>query len=125
MVSAYYWDGNEDRILTSCSTGDLRSVTSPNIIEEFKGVLVRKFNEPAFLITRFVDELLDISDVVYPKGDIMVVPHDPSDDKVLETALLGDADIIVSGDKHLLSLGSFRGIRILRAAELVRIISDH
>jgi putative PIN family toxin of toxin-antitoxin system len=41
--------------------------------------------------------------------------RDPKDDVVLECALLGDADLLVSGDRDLLTLGNFRTIRILTA----------
>ena len=59
-----------------------------------------------------------MSDIVHPEGTIDVIDDDPSDNWVLETALLGEADIIVSGDKHLLTLGSYEGVRILRARDL-------
>jgi putative PIN family toxin of toxin-antitoxin system len=42
---------------------------------------------------------------------------DPDDDHVLACALAADADLIVSGDKHLLGLGSFMGIGIITAAQ--------
>lgn len=53
-----------------------------------------------------------------------VIVSDPDDDHVLACALLAQADMIVSGDKHLHSLGGqYQGVRIVNAAEALRIIS--
>jgi len=51
-----------------------------------------------------------------PKA-LTAVCRDPEDNMVLECALEGHAQYIVSGDKDLLELKEFRGIRIVRAAE--------
>lgn len=45
--------------------------------------------------------------------------RDPDDDKVLEVALMGAADCIVTGDQDLLKLASFRGIPILTPASVL------
>jgi len=47
------------------------------------------------------------------------VPQDPDDDKFIETALVGGAAIIVSGDHHLLALGKVQGIEILTARQFL------
>ena len=46
-----------------------------------------------------------------------VVADDPDDDHVIAAALAASADLIVSGDRHLLSLGGHRGIAILKVSE--------
>ncbi len=48
-----------------------------------------------------------------------MIRDDPSDDLVLETALLGDALVIVTGDHHLLTFGTFGDINIVPATELL------
>jgi len=49
-----------------------------------------------------------------------VVEDDPSDNKILECALEAEADYIVSGDRHLLDLREYRGIKILSSGEFLR-----
>ena len=46
--------------------------------------------------------------------------RDPDDDKVLETALLGEAGCLVTGDRHLLEMSPFHGIPIVTPADFIR-----
>lgn len=57
------------------------------------------------------------SKLVEPKLKLYVINEDVEDNKILECALAAKADIIVSGDKHLLKLGKFRKTRILTPRE--------
>jgi predicted nucleic acid-binding protein len=52
-----------------------------------------------------------------------VVAADPDDDRILECAVAGAADLIVSGDHHLNRLKSFRGIGIVRPVDFLRTLS--
>lgn len=54
--------------------------------------------------------------------DLQVVKDDPDDNMILATALAGEADFIVSGDKHLLDLGEYKAIKILTAVEFIKIL---
>ena len=56
---------------------------------------------------------------VIPTEKPAVIHEDPDDDEVLACALSARVEVIVSGDRHLRGLGSFRGIRIVTAAELL------
>jgi predicted nucleic acid-binding protein len=53
------------------------------------------------------------------------VCHNPKDDMVLALALGGRADVIVSGDKDLLSLSPHRGIPILTPREFLTMVREH
>lgn len=59
-----------------------------------------------------VRHVAGLATVVRPTDPVAVVTDDPDDDRVLEAAYAGTADVIVSGDRHLLHLGSWREIRI-------------
>ena len=57
------------------------------------------------------------STIVNPKIKLQIIEEDAEDNKILECALASGADIIVSGDKHLLKLEKFRKTRILTPRE--------
>ncbi len=67
-----------------------------------------------------VADLLRVAELVEVRTEIGDVPDDPDDGRVLACAVDARANLIVTGDMHLLKLGSFRGIPILRAAVLQR-----
>jgi predicted nucleic acid-binding protein len=54
----------------------------------------------------------------------LAISEDPTDDRILECAVAAEAEVIVSGDTHLLSLGGFRGIPIQRVAEFLHGLQD-
>ena len=55
-------------------------------------------------------------------GKIKVVKDDPTDDKFIETALNGNADYIISQDRHLLDIKEFEGIKMVTPKEFLRIL---
>ena len=61
--------------------------------------------------------IADNSKLVDPKAKLNIVKEDEEDNRILECALSVKADIIVSGDKHLLALGRFKNTRILTPRE--------
>ncbi len=55
-----------------------------------------------------------------PADQPRVVPEDPEDDKFVAAAMAGRADAIITNDQHLLSLGSWQGILMLRPSEFLK-----
>ena len=49
-----------------------------------------------------------------------VVKDDASDNRIVECAVAAGSDVIVSGDKHLLALGSFRGIEVMTVSDFLQ-----
>jgi predicted nucleic acid-binding protein len=58
--------------------------------------------------------------VVVPRIALDVIHDDPDDNRILECAVAGHADVIVSGDRHLLRLKSYEGIPIVRPVDFLR-----
>ncbi len=58
-------------------------------------------------------------------GALTGICRDPNDDFILECALIGDADLIVTGDKDLLSIGVYKAIRIVTPGEYLDNTMDH
>ena len=87
-------------------------VFSKAILDELLGVLARKFSRDAEELSRvalFIDE---IGVLVDPRQRLKVLDDEP-DNRILECALAGRADAIVTGDQALQKLATFRGVRVL------------
>lgn len=56
--------------------------------------------------------------------DQVIVCRDPKDDMFLEAAIAGEADVIVSGDEDLLTLGSYAGIPIVSPAQFLALLDQ-
>lgn len=104
LVSALLWRGTPYRCLLAVQAGLADLVISPPILEELRGVLLAKFHftasdadEAVALIRAAAADTVEIS------SQLRVVSGDSDDDKFVETARIGRAELIVSGDRHLLT----------------------
>jgi putative PIN family toxin of toxin-antitoxin system len=96
--------------------------TSRDLIEELEGVLREKFKWSGQMIATHTEALRQFSTVVTTTQHLKVIRNDPDDDRVLECALASGSKFIVTGDRDLLQLESYRGIRILRLAEFMDLL---
>lgn len=120
IVSGIGWTGSPRRILLALREGPHRLITSPELLAELTAVLRYPKLEAIAGHPLLEDVLVWLhrpEHLVYPVDRIAVILDDPADDRVLEAASEGKADASVSGDRHLLQLGRFRGIPIMRAGE--------
>ncbi len=113
LVSALVFPGGraEAALLRIVEEQDQLLLSKP-ILDELLGVLARKFSRDAEELARAAVLLSELALTVKPRQRLRVVRDDP-DNRVLECALAGHADVIVTGDKELLGLGEYRGIRII------------
>ena len=123
MVSALLWVGNESRIVELAEEGKIKLLTSVALLGELKKVLLyERFGLDEKIVDDNVKYILTISKIVSPKLELSVIREDPADNRVLECAIEGKARYIVSGDKHLLRLKEFRGVKIVRSRKLLDIL---
>jgi uncharacterized protein len=64
-------------------------------------------------------QICGIAKVVEPREPLSVISDDPDDNRVLECALKGEADVIVSRDRHLLKLANYQGISIVTVRQFL------
>lgn len=115
LVSALGWRGAPHQIVHSCFEHRYELLLSPPLLEEIERVLhYPKFRFSPSEIVDYLALLTKTAEIVRPDFQLAVIEADPSDNRVLECALAGRAEVIVTGDDHLLSLGEFEMIRILR-----------
>ena len=96
-------------------------VASDAIITETAGKLRKKFSWPEYRIEQFVRATSRLAELHKPKKRISVV-SDETDNRVLECAVEGKANLIISGDKHLLKLKSYQNIPIQKPKYLTYLI---
>jgi putative PIN family toxin of toxin-antitoxin system len=85
---------------------------SKPILDELLGILARKFSRDAEELAHVAVFLSDLSVVVKPRRKFAVLADEP-DNRILECAVTGGADAIVTGDKALLAIKNFRKVKLL------------
>ena len=114
-------ESNPGKILMLIAEGHLELLLSRPILVELHRVLREKIRYTENDARKAIQSIESQGDIVTPTSLIEVITSDPSDNKILECALDGNANVIITGDKkHLLPLEKFRGIRILSPAEFLR-----
>ena len=119
--------GGPHEALKAWRLGEIILLVSDVIVSEVVEVLGRPFFRDRRRITsRDIAEIRRTlgtdAVLVSPQAHLEVIEDDPDDDRILECAVEGGADYLVSGDHHLLDLGRYRGIRIVTAREFVAIL---
>ena len=112
-ISAVGFNGRVRSLLNPDHDEKFEVAVSPSILEETARILKGpKFRFSPEALAAAERTIRKIAKLVRPTEQLEVVKADPDDDRVLECAVESGAQIIVSGDRHLLDLGSFRDIRI-------------
>lgn len=112
IVSGLGWSGAPARVLDAALDGRITLISSPQLLAELRRVL--RYPKLAGKIDNSdaLADLIEASSIVVIPGRVLAVVNDESDNRVLETAVEGNVDHIVSGDPDLLSLTSFEGVPI-------------
>ena len=117
LISGILFGGNARLIMQMSSRGRLTNYISEEILSEAEDVLSRpKFNLSRQQVYAIIALFRDTFELVQPTIRHQVVISDPDDDRIIDAAVEAQAEVIVSGDKHLLSLESWAGIRVLSPA---------
>jgi uncharacterized protein len=127
LIAGLLWRGPPHALLEHVRAGTVSLVSSPALFAELADVIGReKF---IAILTRTntsreqsLVEVRRLAEVIKPPALPQPVCRDPDDDEVLALAIAAKVDLIVSGDKDLLSLGSFQGIPIIAPAQAVGLI---
>ena len=124
FISALLFRGPFSRLVSFWQKGTVSVLLSSEVLKEYAKVLAY----PKFKLTKkeikgiIEQELLPYVIPVKVKKHLNIIAQDPEDNKFLELAKEGSADYILSGDKHLLELKDFRGIKIVTPAEFFDLI---
>ena len=119
VAAGLLWQGPPNRLIEQAFDGQI----------ELEGVLqrakfARQVAKQSLSIAGLVLRYAELAQLVQPASIAPVVLADPDDDQVLAGALAAQADLIVSGDSHLLKLKAYQGIPIISAGEALERIAQ-
>lgn len=97
-----------------------RLLASPFILHELHEKLMEKFLWEESQALSAIKQIVHAAELVHPQTVPAVISDDPDDDSILACAVAGQADLIVSGDRHLLQLKEYAGIPIVRSMDFLR-----
>ena len=118
-ISALMFGGLPGTFLDLALMRSFELVVSAALLDELDEKLRHKFGVSAVDAAAVRARLNSVAEVVAPARVANAVEDDPDDNRVLECAVKGRADCIVSGDRHLLRLGAYEGIPILTVRPFV------
>lgn len=119
LISALMFGGLPGSFLDLALVQSFALVTSPALLDELDEKLRLKFKVSAPDADIIRSRLQKSAELVMPGISLAVIKDDPDDDRVLECAIAGKANFVVSGDRHLLKLGSYKGIPIMSVRQFM------
>ena len=123
LISGIVFSGPPADIVTLAFNRKFQLVSSLFILDELERNLVQKFAQAPKKTKKLINRISEIADVYDPKGTVHVIKECPDDNYVLETAWIGRAKYLVTGDKHhLLPLKVFRNVKIVEPAVFLETI---
>lgn len=119
LLSALLWGGTPRALLEHVRNGTVTLISSQALSAELARVLERpKFD--VILLRSNTSRAQTLAVVIDPPPLVQPLCRDPDDDAVLTLAIASQADLLISGDDDLLSLGSFEGIPILTPTQALQ-----
>ena len=122
-ISAILFGGKPEEIRKLAREGKVELLISETILAEIAGILKRKFNWFDWQISEVIKDIKSITTLITPILTLSVIKEDEPDNRVLECAIEGNAEYIISGDvHHLQPLKEYRGIKILSPAQFLKFL---
>ena len=122
FISAFYLpESRPANVVLLARRKTILNLISPQILKEVERIIKKKLlwdNSKTHGAVRWIK---NFSEEVYPQERLAIIADDP-DNRVLECAVAGQADLIISGDKHLLNLKNFQGINVVTPADFLEAI---
>ena len=126
-LSGIFWDGEASKIIEKSKKNNMQILISEDILSEIVNVLNKesKFQKYILNLRLSIEDLLrtilSVSDLIETKSKLDVIKADPKDNIILEAALDGKVEYIISYDNHLLNMIEFRSIKIISPGEFLKI----
>jgi putative PIN family toxin of toxin-antitoxin system len=120
IISALSRGGKPQELLDLARHGRIELAVSEAILDEVGRILSDKFEWSTERVNNVRAEITTFTKHAAPTETLEVVKGDASDNRIVECAVAAGSDVIVSGDKHLLALGIFRGIEVMTVSDFLQ-----
>ena len=121
LISALLFGGTSEQVFLAGLRGEFQLLSSLSLLKEFEKVLKEKFKLNIHLVREIIEEVMDVAEIVEVSSHIKAISYPDEDNRVLECAIDGKADFIVTGDtRHILPLKEYGGIKILSPSEFLK-----
>ncbi len=120
LISGMVWGGIPYDCIELAQQEKVEGLTCDEILDEFENKLTTKLGFSPSGAAEMIAGLLDFLQIVEIPNRLKGITTDPDDDMIIECAVVGGATHIVTGDqKHLLPLGNYQGILIVKPADFL------
>lgn len=125
FISGIHWSGSSEKILYAWFDNRFEFVCSESIIEEITETLMN-FRIPLSMndLLKWIIIISERAVIVKPSEKLDIVKEDSDDNKFLEAAIAGNAQYIISQDKHLLRIKEFRKVKIITPEKFLKILES-
>ncbi len=127
-LSGIFWKAQAYNLINYCINKKIEIIISKDILEEITRVASREDKFTKYIknlnedMESLVRTILSISRIIETKSHLDIVKADPKDNIILDAALDGKADFIVTYDNHLLNMIEFREIKIIKPEEFMTLM---
>jgi len=120
FLSAIFFKGIPAAIVKLAEAGIIQSITSKLLLGELSDKLVNKFNQSPQATKKIIKRIKRCSKLTRISGKARFSIKDPKDHMVIETALKGKANFVITGDHHLQGLGTYKEIKFIAPADFIK-----
>lgn len=123
-LSALYFSGKPAQIVHLIEEKNLISVVSQPILNELKEKMTIDFQTPAYAANGTISYIKSLSEFVSIQGKDFGL-RDKTDNVILETAVIGVCNFLITGDKDLLVLNKYNNLAILNPSQFLNQYNKH
>jgi len=123
FVSGVTFKGKPREVLDLIWRGDIEVSISSFILKELEETLKKDFGWDRNQITHTIEKIKAKTILIQPKNKVSVIKEKDDDNRILECAIEGKVQYLISGDrKHLLPLKEYQGTKILSPSEFLKLL---
>jgi putative PIN family toxin of toxin-antitoxin system len=119
LISAYYFKGNERKLIQMVIDNKIKGVISPNIILELKNIMINKFKEDKEDTEKYIGKLLSVMDLTSNYKLDVDISHE-KDKTIVGSAVISKCDYLITGDNDILKLRKYNKLKIMNASRFFK-----